>query len=235
MQGSRRLGVAVRVTGEKISGRGLPFGESKPAVPTAPSNQGTSALGSKKRKTTEFLKRHPRCCFCGGGTAAATEDHVPSRATFDERQWPEGYSFPACARCNDITRVDELIVAMLARSYPDATTLEARRHSRKLIWGVANNAPGVIKSLLPTIEQKEAFLRRRGIKPPPGFDLSRLPITQVTHPDVMRALTRYAIKMVCALHYKHLARILPPDAGIWFGWRSNLQVIDGTVPTPCLS
>jgi hypothetical protein len=84
-------------------------------------------LGSKKQKKINFLTKHPVCCFCGGETPATEPDHIPSRVLFDNRQWPEGYEFPACVACNRETRHDEQIVAMLSRAYPDTNTPESKK------------------------------------------------------------------------------------------------------------
>jgi len=56
-------------------------------------------MGQARRRRAaldRFLAEDPVCCFCGGSRAAETGDHVPGRAIFLERKWPEGYLFPAC-------------------------------------------------------------------------------------------------------------------------------------------
>ena len=48
----------------------------------------------ERARRTRFLAAHPYCCFCGGVVATETEDHIPARSLFVNRQWPEGYVFP---------------------------------------------------------------------------------------------------------------------------------------------
>src|SRR5260370_18230234 len=78
-------------------------------------------MGQAKRTLAAFKHAHPRCCFCGGNSATETFDHVLNRAFFRGRDWPEGYEFPSCGRCNTKYRITELIVSALARSSPART------------------------------------------------------------------------------------------------------------------
>jgi hypothetical protein len=57
-------------------------------------------MGMAKNLREEFFTKNPWCIFCGGTVAATTVEHCPPRAMFDNKEWPEGYAFPACASCN---------------------------------------------------------------------------------------------------------------------------------------
>jgi hypothetical protein len=72
----------------------------------------------KLNKRQRFLADHPFCCFCGGTVAATTTDHVPNKAFFVNRDWPEGYEFPACSNCQGNSRVSELVCAAVVRAAP---------------------------------------------------------------------------------------------------------------------
>src|SRR5438309_3008238 len=104
-------------------------------------------MGTGKRFHDLFLEKHPICCFCGGAARAETIDHVPPRTLFRDRRWPEGFIFPACNRCNDVTRKDELLVAMLGRMFPDAEKVEHKKEITSLMEGVNNNFPGLLASM----------------------------------------------------------------------------------------
>src|ERR1017187_879161 len=93
-------------------------------------------MGNASRRRTLFIAKHPMCCYCGGNTPTATEDHWPSRAIFNQRQWPEGYVFPACEQCNAATADDETLFAMLCRINQDAITPEANLHMQKLMMAM---------------------------------------------------------------------------------------------------
>jgi hypothetical protein len=75
-------------------------------------------MGSARRHRKAFLLAHRVCAFCGGVTPSTTVEHCPPRAMFQNRQWPEGFEFPACDRCNCGTSDDDLLIAMLARVDP---------------------------------------------------------------------------------------------------------------------
>src|SRR4051794_40646259 len=101
------------------------------------------AAKGKRAIREQFLKDHPLCCFCGGATTATTEDHVPSRALFRDRQWPEGYVFPACQKCNGVSSKHELIIAMLGRTYPDVEDETHKEQVVKLMRSVHFYFPGL--------------------------------------------------------------------------------------------
>src|SRR5947209_20248260 len=102
---------------------------------------------NRKRQTREFLIRHPICIFCGGSEPATTRDHVPSRQTFHLREWPEGYVFPSCARCNRATKDTEQVMAMLSRMGPDPNSIAHRLEVKRIISAVANNYPEVLMEM----------------------------------------------------------------------------------------
>jgi hypothetical protein len=171
--------------------------------------------GSKRKRA--FLSQHPICCFCGGNAPSTEEDHVPSRALFGGRQWPEGYSFPACSRCNRTTREDELVVALLARLYPDPETKAGAQELDRLARGVHSNVPQVLDELLrPSQADEDETVSPNLLK----FD----------GPRVTRAVRRFGLKLGCALYYKHTGRIVPATSGVFVQLFTNLNFMRGEVP-----
>jgi len=71
--------------------------------------------GARSNRRAVFFREHPWCCFCGGTTAATTEDHFPGRSVFLGRNWPVGYVFPACTPCNNESSRDECLMAWVVR------------------------------------------------------------------------------------------------------------------------
>jgi hypothetical protein len=187
-------------------------------------------MGERSRKRQEFLRQHPLCCFCGGTLPSATIDQVPSRQLFNNRAWPEGYEFPACKVCNEATRHEEQVVAMLARAYPDPQTEEGQEEMRRIVEAVAFNYPAVLQEMKPSARQVRNVLKSRGIEKESGKATADYPFLAVDGPLVTHCVTQVAIKLFCALHYKHTAVIVPSDGGLAFQWRSNLQVFDGAIP-----
>lgn len=165
------------------------------------------------------------CCFCGGDTPAVTEDHVPNRAFFDGRRWPEGYCFPACEPCNSITRCSEKVVAFLARINAGTDTLSdlQRDEARKLITDVNRAFPDAFRSMRLRGNEVRHFLKSRGISRPEGVPLSDIPLVSVCHPVFTGAIKLFCTKLLCALHYKHTGQIAPAGATIAATWYSNLD------------
>jgi len=191
-------------------------------------------MGDKARRRREFLARHPVCCFCGGTTPATTTDHVPSRQLFDKRQWPEGNEFPACEPCNRATKDEEQVVAMLARIYPDALTQEGQHEAQQIMEAVGRNYPGVLIEMRLSARKVREFLKKRGIEKDPKLSTRDYPFLNVSGPLVNHCVAVFAIKLLCALHYKHMQAIVPLAGGVVFRWYSNIQALDGDIPDDLL-
>jgi len=118
-------------------------------------------MGARKVRREKFFADHPWCCFCGGQTLATTEDHVPARSIFDSRNWPEGYNFPACDRRNRLTRLDEVVIAMLSRirNRDDLTTELQGLEMRHAMAGVQNNFPDAYEVMWLRPNEVRRFLK----------------------------------------------------------------------------
>jgi hypothetical protein len=184
-------------------------------------------MGAKKRRRAEFFKIHPYCCFCGGREKATEEDHVPARAIFDERKWPEGYAFPACEFCNRLTRQDEKVVAFLSRmrlpndKEPTPIQLKEWMHCADAIQ---RTYPEAYRSIAPSANEVRQFLKRHGIQRPPGTSLADIPIAKIGRPEFVRPIRNFGIKLLCALHYKHVGSIVQQAAKIGIRFLTNVQV-----------
>jgi len=186
-------------------------------------------MGDRKRRKDAFLKAHPICCFCGGATPATTEDHVPCRAVFDQRVWPEGYSFPACENCNALTRHDENVLAFLTRINPGEKPLSDSQKSemQRCMAAMHRTYPEAFLALRPSPNYVRGFLKERGIQRPPGAFLHDVPILQISRPEFVNPFRQFGIKLFCALHYKHWGRIVTHDETIAMRMLTNVQLQDG--------
>jgi hypothetical protein len=171
-------------------------------------------MGEKARRKRLFLAKNPFCCFCGGSNPATTEDHVPHRALFTGRRWPEGYVFPACENCNSATRLAEQVFSFLSRLYQDPLGQQEETELNQALDALGNNHPGIIRDILPI---RSPTYRGR-------------PAIQVNGPQVKGALEDYSRKLFSALHYREVGRILPQSGGIAWRWWSNAQLMDGELP-----
>ena len=187
-------------------------------------------MGAKSESRKAFLHKHPLCCFCGGVRKSEEVDHVPSRVLFKDRQWPEGFEFPSCIRCNRATRLDEQVVAMLALVNTGPTQLADSAEVKERMRAVAYNHPALLAEMQPTIAQLRDAGRKYGIKPGAGQTHSDLPLLSVRGPLVNTAINNFARKLACALFYHHTGSIAPSNAAIAVRWYSNLQIEHDEIP-----
>jgi hypothetical protein len=187
-------------------------------------------MSAKTHRRSHFLSEHPLCCFCGGQTPSAEPDHIPSRVFFDDRQWPEGYIFPACVQCNRISRHDEQVVALLSRLYSEAQTEIREKEFQERVRAVAYNYPEVIQEMKLSARQARNAIKKYNWRLAPGMTSADLPVIFAGGPLVNTAVTTFGRKLFCALYYKHTRQILPMAGGIAIKWFTNLQVENGALP-----
>lgn len=188
-------------------------------------------MGAKAAGKRRFLSAHPLCCFCGGSAPATTEDHVPPRAMFRRRQWPEGYVFPACQSCNSATRFTEQVMAMVSRVSVATSDDLHDSEIRQALDGVRNNNPVLFREMRPSANDVRRFLRRRGLPIPAGKTTADIPLIKLSGPIATASLREFARKLFCALHYRETGRIIPRAGAIRYWWWSNVQAADGKIPT----
>lgn len=180
--------------------------------------------GAKRLKRQRFFAEHPWCCFCGGGTASATEDHIPARGLFVNRCWPEGYVFPACEPCNHSTSRDELLLAWLVRIRFDDHSAEHEKDFERACWALQAAAPDVWRAIRPHSRvETRGHLRKAGLPNQPfGMDV----VHSVGLPAaILDAAARYGEKLAKALHYMHTKRIAPKDAVVKVKVLTNAEVL----------
>lgn len=187
-----------------------------------------SRNASRRKK---FFRTHPACCFCGGVVPAVEEDHFPSRALFRERVWPEGYAFPACAKCNRATSGDELLVAMLSRTRGGKEDAAAKAELGRYIAAVREDFPGLLDAMQPRTHREYRNARKKhGLVLQPGKVSTDLPIFLLSDPRIQNAVRNFAQKLGLALYYKHAGIPLPKTGGVAARWYSNLQVERDAIP-----
>lgn len=157
-----------------------------------------------------MLARHPFCIFCGGNVPATTEDHQPARAFFDRKEWPEGYAFPACEPCNQSSKRDEQILALIVRFDSErADDPQRRADFVKYVRAMRNNFPDLLMIL--SANQKRQFFKSERLKLPKGTALADLHIAGLDARDSERAFETVLRKIMRALHWKHTGKVAPAD------------------------
>lgn len=191
-------------------------------------------MGQKKRRLQNFIIEHPVCCFCGGEVKATTQDHVPPRSVFDNKKWPEAYTFPACVNCNVGSSQSDSIFALVSRIYPTTEeSEEVKNETEKLIRAFVEAYPKTAKNLGLTANQKRNWAKNTGFKLAEGESYGELPIVRMPA-EWNQSIEIVSEKLIKALHYKHTSKIIPKNAGIKIKWWTNAQYIAGQFPKELL-
>lgn len=201
-------------------------------------------MGIAQQRKQKFFTDNPVCCYCAGLRPATTQDHWPPRSFFVGRVWPEGYVFPACEKCNRISRIHENLFALVCRIRFDSASARvseghATREWESIAAGVARTLPDVYKSMLMPVSEKRARMRRLGINRLPGQTTADVPILSISHPEFGEAAKTVARKLFSSLYYMHAGRVLSANGRIALFWRTNATSLqsffDETHVRPMLS
>jgi hypothetical protein len=174
-----------------------------------------------------FRAEHPFCCFCGGEVRTEQIDHVPPRAIFDDRVWPDGYAFPACAACNQGSRQIDQVAAMLARMSVADRTVKLEEF-QKYRQGVSNNVPSALPKLVSSQEQQDFILEQIGLERAASTPWQEVPMVMI-EANEFRKLDVLLGKLFCALYYKHVGRILPRASKLMALYTTN-QILSADDP-----
>jgi hypothetical protein len=184
----------------------------------------------QREKEPGFFTKHPFCCFCGGTTKAVEKDHVPGRAFFRDRVWPDGFVFPACAKCNRATADDETIAAWLARLKPEADNSKTFEEFKKKTEAHFRYSPGLLQSLKDKTTHRQRRQARKFLNLPPDYPLMEVPVVSVENDRVQDAMVSVGRKLALALYYKHTGTPVPRGGGVAVRWYSNYQIDNNEIP-----
>lgn len=161
---------------------------------------------------------------------AVTKEHCPPRSLFQNREWPEGFEFPACNACNHGTSDQDVLIAFLGRIDPFQGTGNLDGKTNGLMRNAHAQHPGLLRemfSMSPTESRKAA--RKLGIKPPLGLTYQQAGIATVTE-HMNQAVQTLARKLSKAIYYLETGSIFPPDGDLLFHWFSNADLLrDGSI------
>jgi hypothetical protein len=174
-----------------------------------------------------LLAANPSCIYCAGMSPATTIDHMPPRIVFSGKLRPRQFEFPSCDGCNQGTKATDQFIAWVSRMYPDAHTEPERTEVRKILRGLSNNMPDVLREMeIGTAGQKLAR-KRTGIQYGGGF-------LRMDGPLVSRHLDIFGCKLGLAMHWEFTRQIVPLSGGVVVRYVSNVQAMQGKVPTEFL-
>jgi hypothetical protein len=161
-------------------------------------------MGNSRRKKEIFFQNHPICCFCGQREAVEI-DHLPSRACFDDRVFPDGFEFPSCSECNRGTSNEEQFIAMLSYTLRHFDDKKISAKLSQYINGVGNNSDLLEK--IKIIKKIES-----------GGGVIELP------PEIQKICNPVFIKWAKAFFYRDTGKILCHNRIIDTTFLSNAQI-----------
>lgn len=187
-------------------------------------------MGNQRARRQQFFAQHPRCCFCGGEALATEIDHIPARHLFRNRQWPEGYEFPACSACNRASSLDELVMGALVRIRINDANNDVDKREVSESFGALNRRRPEWMQAIREFSRNETrrTLRENGL-PMVTADGSEVYVMEMP-PDIVDAAQRYAEKLGRALYYKVTGRPVPPLGGVSATSLTNTQWTSPTFP-----
>lgn len=165
---------------------------------------------TRDNKTSESPKDALFCYFCVEAPAV-NGDHVPSRESFHQRIWPEGFEFPACENCNRAGGRAEQVVALhiLLADHEDRKV--DTKQFVKLLKGVQNNDAETLRFVLS--ESASHLTVAEAIQILPASEI-KIAVT----PALREAFDLVSRRLACALYYKEVGQPLPRNYYIATAW-----------------
>jgi hypothetical protein len=187
-------------------------------------------MGMGKIRRKIFFSANPFCIFCGGSEPATTIEHCPPKAMFDQKRWPEGYEFAACAACNSGSSDQDLLISWMARNNYQDLSSEGNSQTLGLFKMAHRQNPGMIQKLLPSAVEARRTNREFGIIPPPGKTHGETGVVNIT-PEMRAAVRVFGKKLAKCLYFMHRKEIFPIDGVLMMGWFTNTEFVrkDGVV------
>jgi hypothetical protein len=180
-------------------------------------------MGERKSKVQRFIKAHPKCIFCGGAKDATTIEHCPPRALFQSRIAPEGFEFPSCAKCNNYSSDEDLIVAVIVRmGSPKFGDSDGKL--KGMMMNLNRQRPEFYKTFLPSAIEARANNRQLGIEPESGQTHQEAGVLNVND-ETRLAIRVFAKKLAKGILYKETNLILKNDDCLVLNWFTNANVI----------
>jgi hypothetical protein len=182
-------------------------------------------MGQARNRLTRMQSEQPWCIYCGGTTLGTSIDHMPPMAVFDLRQRYGEMVYLACDACHAGTRALDQLAGFLCRAYPDPSNPETRRELVKVVRGITNNFPGLLKEMESTARQREQA--RNSPAPLDDDGSGALNFSDKAH----SLMVRFAARAAFALHYELCRQILPEGGGVFARWYTNEVFLKGGFPS----
>ncbi|TCM19045.1 hypothetical protein EDF56_104582 [Novosphingobium sp. PhB165] len=173
-------------------------------------------MGRKKQKMERFKTEHPTCYFCASNPTES-EDHVPSRECFRGRVGPEGFSFPACKRCNNSAGNLEQVVALYLLLADQSNRDIDLAQLGRLVLGVKNNNPTLMPNVTQDVREARRHFASKQMVLAPGLTYSEVSLLQLPA-EMTKPMELFTRRLTCALYYKEIGSPLPLEFDIGTAW-----------------
>jgi hypothetical protein len=175
-------------------------------------------MSQSKNRLARMQSEQPWCIYCGGATQGTSVDHMPPIAVFNSRYRLKGMEFLACDACHAGSRPLDQVAGLLCRAYPDPGTPQARAEMTKILGGIKNNFPVLLREMEASREQDE-LARGQTIFPDAGGALN-------IGAGVHAYISQFAARAGLALHYHLCREIVPPGGGVFVRWYTNTAIVN---------
>ncbi len=188
-------------------------------------------MGEAKQRMNRLAKMQadqPYCIYCGGDVCGSSIDHMPPITVFANRQRLKGMEYMACQPCHDGTRALDQVAGMLCRLYPNDDTPATRAELEKIMRGIGNNFPDILREMAPKRERPS--IMRQARQAFPGA-VAAMTVGPILH----RTVSKFGARVALALHYELCREIVPRDGAALVRWHTNASLLDGSFPDDFVS
>ena len=143
---------------------------------------------------------------------------------FQNRHWPDGFEFPACAACNQGTDDHDLLVSMLARMDPFGEKGSKDGKLEGLMKAVNKQYPRLFSKMMVSAREACRQNRELGIRPAPGQ--THQEASGVRVPDeIHKAVCVFAQKLSKGIFYREAGMVFPDEGCLLLNWFTNVDLI----------
>jgi len=158
---------------------------------------------AKQTRQQKLIADNPLCYLCGGANAATSVYHVPPKACFADRYFPEGFEFSACDACNQGAKKYDQIFGFHSLLLDfDRSKFEQEEQIeklRRLGAGIKENYPEALPDITKATE-----IRQIGLIATP----KPVAISVETTALFKEAIGVMGTKLTHALYYRETKKIL---------------------------
>lgn len=185
-------------------------------------------MGQSKARRQSLFGKQPFCIFCGGANPATTIEHCPPRAMFQNRNWPEGFEFPACLLCNSGSSSEDVLISFLARMDPIGKLGNDDGRLEGLMRNVNSQYPGLFRRMMPSAVEAKRKNREYGLQPVTGQLHQQTGAVKIT-PEIESAVRVFSKKLAKAVFFLNTNHVFSSDGCLLLNWFTNVDFFrDGT-------